>query len=183
MKRHNLAFIDLETTGLNPSRHEIVEIGCLVVRQGERDGTPSFEVIDELDIKVKPKHIETAEPEALRINGYNEADWLFAVDIAQGLTALSDKAENAIMVAQNVTFDWSFLQRAFEETGVQNKMHFPKIDIISLAFGKLYRDSRIQRYNLRELAQFFGVTNDKAHSAMSDIRATFEIYKKLIALP
>jgi len=33
MKKHPLAFIDLETTGLNPDTHEIIEIGCLVVRQ------------------------------------------------------------------------------------------------------------------------------------------------------
>ncbi len=182
MKKHNLAFIDLETTGLNPDKHEIIEIGCLVVRQPQVAGG-NFEVIDELDIKVKPLHLERAEPEALRINGYNEADWLFAVELSQALSALAGKTDNAIMVAQNVTFDWSFLHRAFETTGVQNRMHFPKIDLISIAFGKLYNDTRIERYNLRELARFFNVENEKAHSAMSDIRTTFEIYKKLITLP
>lgn len=181
MKKHNLAFIDLETTGLNPDTHEIVEIGCLVVRQPQAAGG-SFEIIDELDLKVKPQHLELAEPEALRINGYNDADWLFAVDLSQALTALAGKTDSAIMVAQNVTFDWSFLHRGFETTGVQNRMHFPKIDIISIAFAKLYNDPNIERYNLRELARFFNVENEKAHTAMSDIRATFEIYKKLIAL-
>lgn len=182
MKKHNLAFIDLETTGLNPDKHEIIEIGCLVVRQPQIAGG-NFEVIDELDLKVKPTHLERAEPEALRINGYNDADWLFAVELPQALSALAGKTDNAIMVAQNVTFDWSFLHRAFETTGVQNRMHFPKIDLISIAFGKLYNDPRIERYNLRELARFFNIENERAHSAMSDIRATFEIYKKLITLP
>ena len=88
-----------------------------------------------------------------------------------------------MMVAQNVTFDWSFLHRTFAETKIENKMYFPKIDLISLAFGKLYNDPRVERYNLRELARFFEVPNEKAHSAMSDTKTAFEIYKKLITLP
>jgi len=33
MKNHNLAFTDLETTGLDAHKHEIIEIGCLLARQ------------------------------------------------------------------------------------------------------------------------------------------------------
>lgn len=177
MKRFNLAFIDLETTGLDPEKHEIIEIGALIVKQ------PELKIIDELDIKVKPLHIETADPEALRINGYRESDWLFAADLAQAIKLLAEKTENAVMVAQNVAFDWSFLNKAFRKTEIINKMHYHKLDLISIAYAKLYKDEKLERYNLRELARFFEVENEKAHSAMSDIRTTFEIYKKLIILP
>ncbi|KKS11066.1 MAG: hypothetical protein UU67_C0085G0001, partial [Candidatus Daviesbacteria bacterium GW2011_GWB1_41_5] len=37
-----------------------------------------------------------------------------------------------------------------------------------------------ERFNLGALAKYFGVENEKAHSALADIRATFEIYKKLL---
>ena len=30
MRKHNFAFVDIETTGLNLIRHEIVEIGCVI---------------------------------------------------------------------------------------------------------------------------------------------------------
>ena len=33
MKKHNLAFIDLETTGLDPDKQEMIELGCVVARQ------------------------------------------------------------------------------------------------------------------------------------------------------
>ena len=33
MKKRNLAFIDLETTGLNPTRQEIIELASVVVEQ------------------------------------------------------------------------------------------------------------------------------------------------------
>ncbi|MEK9183615.1 MAG: exonuclease domain-containing protein [Patescibacteria group bacterium] len=35
MKKHNLAFTDLETTGLDAHKHEIIEIGCIVAKQIE----------------------------------------------------------------------------------------------------------------------------------------------------
>ena len=38
MKKRNLAFIDLETTGLNPDRQEIIELGCVVVEQVPQAG-------------------------------------------------------------------------------------------------------------------------------------------------
>ena len=68
-KRHPLrqvpvVFLDVETTGLDPRAHEIVEIAIVAL-----DG----QVL--LDTKVKPQNIEAASPRALEINGYNEADW------------------------------------------------------------------------------------------------------------
>jgi len=183
MKKHTLAFIDLETTGLDPERHEIIEIGCLTVKQDWSGAQPVFTVLNEFDVKVKPKHIETAEPEALRINHYSEADWLFAVDLEQALRELAEKTADAIMVGQNVAFDWGFLRHAFKEMGVQNRMYFHRLDTIPMAFIKCCHDPKLERYNLGELSRYFGVENERAHSAMSDIRATFEIYKKLIALP
>jgi len=183
MKKHTLAFIDLETTGLDPERQEIIEIACLTVKQDWSGPVPLFTLLNEFDVKVKPKHIETAEPEALRINHYTETDWLFAVDLEQALRELIERTADAIMVGQNVGFDWSFLQHAFKEMGVQNRMHYHRLDLIPMAFVRCCHDPKLERYNLGELARYFGVENTHAHSAMSDIRTTFEIYKKLIALP
>ncbi|MEK7477748.1 MAG: 3'-5' exonuclease, partial [Patescibacteria group bacterium] len=129
MKKSNLAFIDLETTGLDPVKHEIIEIGCILARQVGREGQgPAIEVIEEFDLRVKPEHLETSDPESLRINGYNEMDWLFAVDLGSAMKAVSDKTDGAILVAQNVAFDWLFLEKAFVKTSVPNKMDYHRLD-------------------------------------------------------
>jgi len=182
MKKHDLAFIDLETTGLDPDRHEIIEVGGIIVRQSiSPDGGRIFETIEEFEYKVKPEHLELAEPEALRINGYNDLEWMFAPDLTSVMKILADKTADCIMVGQNVFFDWSFLKKAFEKTGVVNKMHWQRLDLISMVFAKHYHDETLERYNLGALARFFGVENAKAHSALADIRTTFEIYKKLLS--
>jgi DNA polymerase III epsilon subunit-like protein len=88
MKGKKIAFIDLETTGLNPYTHEIIEIGCLIAKQNENgEWIPT----DEFEFKVKPEHIETAQQDALRINGYNETDWMFGHSLEEALKTLSQK--------------------------------------------------------------------------------------------
>lgn len=181
MKKHNLAFIDLETTGLDPEKHEILEIGCLIARQKERSGKgPLVEKIEEFEIKVKPEHINTADPEALRICGYIEAEWIFAVNLTQAIKKLVEKTKGAIMVGHNVAFDWVFLEKAFKKTGIDSQMHYHKIDTITLSFAKLYDNPDAQKFSLRALCELLDVKNEKAHTALSDIKATFEVYKKLL---
>jgi len=68
MRKHNFAFIDIETTGLNLEKNEVIEIGCVLA-------TPLLEVIEEFELKIKPEHIENADPVALKVNHYNEKDW------------------------------------------------------------------------------------------------------------
>jgi DNA polymerase-3 subunit epsilon len=181
MRKNNLAFIDLETTGLDPEKHEILEIGLVLARQTLTPGRGSqVELIEEVEWKVKPEHIETAEPEALRINRYNEADWLFASSLQQVIEALAEKTNDAIMIAQNVTFDWGFLERAFRRTGVQNKMHYHRLDLLSMAYAKLYHSEKLTKFNLASLAEYFGLKNERAHTALADTRVTYEVYKKLL---
>ena len=42
------------------------------------------------------------------------------------------------MVGHNVAFDHSFLEKAFEDMGIENTMHYHKVDTISLAYALLY---------------------------------------------
>ncbi len=82
-----LAFIDVETTGFDSDTAEIIELGLVLAKM--RDG--ELVVTDQLDLKIRPEHIETAEPGALRVNGYNEADWLFAVSLPDAMKIFAEK--------------------------------------------------------------------------------------------
>lgn len=183
MKKHNLAFIDLETTGFDPVNQDIIELGCIVAEQIPRPGKGNdLKILHEIEFKIQPLNIAAADPEALRINGYNSADWLFAVTLEQALKALNEKVADAIMVGQNVTFDWLFLQEAYKKTGIKNPMHYHKLDLIPMAFAKHYHDDKLQYFSLKNLADYYGIKNEKAHTALADIRTTFEIYKKLVGI-
>jgi len=175
MRKHNFAFLDLETTGINVLKHEIIEIGCVVT-------TPELEILEEFELKIKPERIENADPTALRINKYDPADWVFAHTLSEGMKILNKKTKNCILVGQNVAFDSGFLEYAFAKTGIENEMHYHKLDTVSIAWAKLHRKKDIHRFSLRELCALFEIENKSAHTALSDARATFLLYKKLLEL-
>jgi len=173
-----LAFVDIETTAIDREHGEIIELGVVIAKM--KDG--ALTVADTLDIKIKPSHIETAEPVALRINGYNEADWLFAVSLAEGMKAFVEKTKGAIFLAHNITFDYPYIEKALIDTGLAHDLHFHKIDTLSLAFGILHTSGDLGKLSLRMLCEQFGIENKKAHSAFADAYATYEVFKKVMNL-
>lgn len=177
MRDKKIAFIDVETTGFDPLKHEIVEIGCLIAKQNEKG---EYEELESFEVKVKPEHIETASPDALRVNGYNEADWLFAHTQAEAFKLLAQKCDGCVLAAQNTPFDYSFLIAGFMKNGIPDPFFFAKIDTISLAFLRFRKDPTMTSFSLRSLCERYGIKNEKAHTALADVRATFEVFKCLM---
>ncbi len=175
LKKRNLAFIDLETTGFEFMDKEIIQIGVVIASQ------PDLEVLDEFEINVLPTHLETASPEALEIVGYTEKEWREAISLKEAMEIVAEKTKDCVMVGHNVAFDWAFLEKAFEETGITDTMDYHRLDTISLAWAKLYDNPEIKKFSLSELAPFFNIENKKAHTALSDARTTYELYKKLMS--
>jgi DNA polymerase III epsilon subunit family exonuclease len=175
MRKHNLVFIDIEATGLDVIKHEIIEIGCVVT-------TPDFKVLEEFEIKIKPERISDADPVSLKISHYEESRWTEALSLKEAMKIVAKKTADCIMVGQNVAFDSGFLEHAFSTTKIKNTMHYHKLDTISIAWAKFHKDTDFEHFSLREMCMRFGIKNENAHTALSDARATFELYKKLLEL-
>lgn len=175
MRKHNFAFIDIETTGLNLLKHEIIEIGCVLT-------TPSLEVIEEFELKIKPKHIESADPVALKVNHYNPDLWESAYDEEKAIKILLEKVKDCIMVGHNVAFDAGFLEYAFNKIQTMNTMHYHKLDTVSIAWAKLHNSPNLERFSLHEMCMHFNIENKNPHTGLGDARATYELYKKLMSL-
>jgi DNA polymerase-3 subunit epsilon len=175
MRKHKFVFVDIETTGLNLLANEIIEIGCVFT-------TESLEVIEEFEVKIKPEHIENADPVALKVNHYDEGDWKDAQNLKEAMKIFSEKVKDCIMVGHNVAFDAGFLEYAFNKTKLANTMHYHKLDTVSIAWAKMHNDPKLEHFSLRELCLLFDIKNERAHTALSDARATYELYKKLMEL-
>jgi len=175
MRKHNLAFIDIETTGLSVIEHEIIQIGCLITDS-------SFKIIEEFELKIKPQHIENADKIAVKINHYKEKDWIDSYDLKEAMKIFSKKAKDCIMVGQNICFDAGFLEYNLEKLKLPSTMHYHKLDTIAIAWTKFNKEKDFEHFSLREMCKRFDIVNENPHSALSDARATFELYKKLIEL-
>lgn len=175
MRKHHFAFIDLETTGLNFAKHEIIEIGCVLTDD-------KLKVIEEFEFKIKPEHIENADKTALKINHYKEKDWELGYEIEDAIKIFSEKVKDCIMVGQNVSFDFGFIEYNLNKFEIKNTLHYHKLDTISIAWAKLNKEKDFEHFSLREMCKYFGIINENPHSALSDARATYLLYKKLMSL-
>jgi DNA polymerase III subunit epsilon len=179
MKGRLLVFVDIESTGLDFLKHEIIEIAGVIVEQSE-DG--SFRVVEEFEYKIKPLRIHDAEPQALKVNHYDPSAWTEALLLSDAMKLVGEKTKDMIMVAHNVAFDSAFIDKAFKESGMKNPMHYHRLDTVSMAYIKLRNVPEVDHFSLHELCRYFGIENPNSHTALADARADFELYKKLITL-
>ena len=169
-----LAFVDCETTGLDPERHEILEIA--VVRADAR----TLAVIDERSVKVRPERIEGADAEALRVCGYDPDSWRDAVPLAEALACVTPLLEGATFAGHHVAFDRAFLQAAYRETGVRPPTQ-PRhvLDTASLGWP-LYAQGLIPSLSLDELAACAGASRPSPHRALDDARCARAVAAHLL---
>lgn len=180
MKKHRLAFIDVETTGLDPRRHEIIQIGLVLADQIWTGDKVELKHISEIELKIKPENIENADPQALRVNGYTPSDWIFAYSLPEAMQIFQEKTKDCIFIAHNVCFDYSFIDHAFYKANIENLMHYHRLDTLSIAYARLGVREETGKYSLSTLCDMFGIKNDNAHTALADARATYELFPKLI---
>jgi len=95
----DLVFVDVETTGLDPERHELLELAAV------RVDPHTLEPIDHASVRVRPTRLADADPKALEVNGYSDEAWRDAVTLATGLRRLAPLFEDALITGHNVGFD------------------------------------------------------------------------------
>jgi DNA polymerase-3 subunit epsilon len=174
MKASNrkIAMTDLETTGDIPGLHEILEIGLVVF------DTNTLKIVDTLNVKIKPLNIENAVPAALERNGYDKKDWKNAVSLEEAVKIYAKKTIDCVFCAYNATFDWGFMNDAFRKTGVQNKMDYHRLDLLSIAWTKGLADN--EKWSLKTACKLFGVPPEpEPHTALNGAMTAYELFKKL----
>lgn len=176
LRNRPLIFLDLEATGLEIQKQEILEIGALKVNS-ERP----FSVIAELSLKVKPKNIKAADKDALKIVGYKESAWEKALDLAEALKILDQFAETGVLVGFNTCFDWAMLDKAYFGLGRQDPFYYHRLDVMTMAYFKLFSNPEIKRFSLGEVTEFYKIERVNIHQALDDAKATYEVFKKLMS--
>lgn len=152
--------LDLETTGLDPERDAIIEIGAVKFR-GE-------EVLEEFSTLVNPGRPLPSEIAAL--TGITDDDLRSAPCLPEVLAPLERFVGNLLVIGHSVGFDLAFLRR----WSVLNRNRW--LDTFKLA-SILAPDAR--RYSLKELAAHLGLPLLEHHRALDDARATHRLFLAL----
>lgn len=159
MRGEFVAF-DLETTGLDIHNDSIIEIGAVLVRDGD--------VISEYSTLINPGFV--IPQETTLITGIEQNDLRDKPALPAVLPDIEQFIGSRPVVAHNTAFDVGFLNRfGLLKTNTA-------IDTFELATILL---PRVPRYNLGALAENFGISLTSAHRALDDARATAHLYLKL----
>lgn len=166
--------IDTETTGLDYEFCEIIEIAAVRVRNGV--------VVDRFSSLVKPEGHYFYDANGNLCVGYVDA-------FITSLTGITDEMlqtapnppdiipafvsflSNDILIGHNVNFDVNFLYDLCEKLGIEFSNDF--IDTMRIARKLL---PELPHHRLKDLTEYFGVTNQNEHRSLGDCMATNAIY-------
>jgi len=159
----DIVAIDIETTGLDPDREAILEIGA--VRFNDR------RIEEQYSTLLNPnRHI----PEFITgLTGIDDAMVRQAPRLRDVTPDLEAFVGDSILLGHNVKFDIGFLQKA----GLFK--HQPALDTYELASVLLPEASR---YSLGALGQQLGIPLPATHRALDDARLTQACYLRLFDL-
>lgn len=162
------AVLDVETTGLSPSRNRIIEIGALIVQGDATRGT--FAELVNPGRKI-PDFIA-------RFTGIASEMVVRAPKAEKVLPDLVDFLGRRPVVGHNVSFDLNFL--GYEAQRLGGNLFFPTegIDMIVLARRFL---PGVRRVKLDVLASRLGVQAHERHRALGDAQTTADILRLLLA--
>lgn len=205
-----LVFVDCETTGLDPLKHEIWDL-ALIVR--EDDG-----IEQEYSWFIKPD-LAKADGTALQIGRYYERThdlhgptfyngglgkyvkdatqryWSTPGDVARRVAKLTSGAH---LVGMMVHFDAQFLKEFLQTNEVQGAWSYHFIEAESLARGWLERDHHLSHWELPDkcpdwckaarsvpwksdaIIKALDVDETDRHTALGDARITRDIYDSVV---
>ncbi len=190
---HKLTFIDLETGGLNPLRHPIIQIAAIAV-----DGT--IRPLEAIEIKIKFDETK-ANKSSLRKNHYSRGRWATAgiapLEAADALAkflarhathrAVSSTGKPfqvAQLVAHNAAFDGAFLRAWYRRLKKFLPARFQVLCTMQRAQWYFAERPELEppaNYKLATLCAHFGIPHHAAdaHDALHDVTATMLLYHRL----
>lgn len=178
-----LAFVDVETTGLQPGHHEMIDIGIVMT---DLHGVE----LGDFFVRIQPEHPGRADPGAKAVNAFDEARWqaLGALDPAAAVEAIVDFHQEiaadrrVLMVAFNSQFDSAFLDHLFRRNNRnwRELYHFFVLDIPSMAWSL-----GIHSLTGTSIAAQLGVADEphvaELHTGITGARLNARLYRALVA--
>jgi DNA polymerase-3 subunit epsilon len=161
-----LVFVDLETTGANPTRDRIIEIGIVKVSGGR--------IEYEWSTLVDPG--EPIPPAIQGFTGITEAMVRGAPPFADIADEVLARLEGGLFVAHNARFDYGFLKNEFGRLGLAFR---PRVLCTVKLSRALYPEHH--RHGLDALIARHNLACEARHRALGDARVLWEFVQRVRA--
>ena len=156
--------LDVETTGLNTFRDEIIEIGAVRYEDGKE--------VAEFSELIDPGR--PLPEEITKLTGITPAMLEGRRRLADVMPDFARFCEGAVLCAHNASFDMAFFKRAFALIG--RTFDFTALDTLALS-RNLY--PHFKNHKLGHICKMLDISLDNAHRAVHDARATAEALMRM----
>lgn len=150
----NFVSVDVETTGLNASRNEIIQLSAIKFED--------FEPVCAFNTYIKPHH--GLQASAQKVNGITDSMVSDAPFIEEVMSAFSDFCGTFPIIGYNLAFDLKFLYMSGFPFDVKRKYY----DILKLS--KKYVKN-LESYTLDSVCERFKIYRRSQHNSLSDAYA------------
>lgn len=165
--------IDLETTGLDAKKDQIIEIGAVRMEYGKETGVFSRLVRPNCEIGERVQQLTKITNEMVKDAPYIEEilpEWIeFEAELKSSVAS-----QEVLLVGHNVLFDYSFLKRAM----VNHGHSYERMGIDTLKLARKFCN-QLEHKNLDAVCAFLEIPMEQHHRAVSDARAAASILEKI----
>lgn len=158
--------LDIETTGLDPTKDHIIKIGAVRVEDGTVTGEYSCLISQKEPIPVKITKLTGITDDMLAHSGQ---------PLAGALEGLRAFIEDNYIVSHNSAFESVFLDVACITSQIP-RFDNSYVDILALAKGRI---KNVRNYKLQTLADYLKIEYETMHRALPDCITTFYLFEKL----
>ena len=156
---------DIETTGLDSSYDEVIEIGAIKIKNNK--------IVSKFNSLVKPKN--AIDEYITELTGITNEMVKYAPTIEEVLPDFMDYIDNDILIGHNVNFDINF---------IYDNLYRNKLDVLTNNFIDTMRISRkllpnLSHHRLIDLARYFEIDTTNNHRTLKDCEITMNVYENL----
>ncbi len=160
--------IDVEATGVDPSKSDIIEIACVRVEGGV--------ITDRFSSLVYPGY--PLPQKITDLTGITNAMLVGKPKMEEVLPKFLKFVGDSVIVAHRVDKDMAFIDKYYKPLYGKRFRH-PHICTLNLAKNIL---TDLRKYSLKDLADYFGIEYKRVHRAMDDAQTTALVFIELLKL-
>lgn len=188
-------FLDLETTGLDPTRHSVIELALSILDLQNLKHLASYHTKI-----IQPESVwNDRDPNSIRVNGFTYEEIckgkpieLVREEVKDLLISHQIKRGEAVFICQNPSFDRAFFSQILD-VYTHERLLWPYhwLDLASMFWVKLLEDLSKDRQFIPnpcslskdKIANYFGLPpEEKPHRAMNGVNHLIACYKAVVGI-
>lgn len=137
--------------------------------------------------------LQTCTAKALEVNGFKDRldELKQAPPLSQGLRlflkwlakdSVEKKIDKFIPCGQNVTYDIDMLNMSFARLGINYQIYDHPLELMSYSrvYFSMPDTETVANYKLTTVCKALGISTDKAHTALADVRMTAAALRRML---